>query len=146
LAEGYGIDFYRRLKANGAVQVQAPGDVISGVAEGRFAAGMTLDFLARTAITKGSPLELSTPAPGGIRLYAPVAVFGASKQAAAAEAFANFLLTRPAQEALAAMDRTPVRADVRPPGRGQLEVVPDWPRIFARQAQLQSDYRAVFGG
>jgi iron(III) transport system substrate-binding protein len=146
LADGYGLDYYRRLKDNGAVQVQAPGDVITGVAEGRFIAGMTLDFLARAAIENGSPLEVSAPDPGAVRLYAPVAVFEASTQPEAAEGFANFLLTRPAQEALARLDRHPIRDDVAATAPAVTEVVPDWPRIFARQAELQADYRAIFGG
>jgi iron(III) transport system substrate-binding protein len=146
LAHGYGLEYYRRLKANGAVQVQAPGDVVAGVAEGRFKAGMTLDFLARAAIAKGSPLEVSAPAPGAVRLYAPVAVFQASTQPQAAEAFAGFLLTRPAQQALAELDRHPIRADVPASAPTVKEVVPDWPLIFQRQAKLQADYRAIFGG
>ena len=39
----FGIDYYRGLKANGAVQVAAPGDVVTGVAEGTYKAGMALD-------------------------------------------------------------------------------------------------------
>lgn len=146
LADGYGLDYYRRLKANGAVQVQAPGDVIAGVAEGRFLAGMTLDFLARAAIAKGSPLQVSAPAPGAVRLYAPVAVFQASTQPQAAEAFAGFLLTRAAQQALANLDRHPIRADVPAKSPEVTEVVPNWPLIFQRQSELQADYRAIFGG
>ncbi len=145
LADGYGLDYYRRLKANGAVQVQSPGDVISGVAEGRFTAGMTLDFLARAAVTKGSPLEISAPAPGAVRLYAPVAVFADSRATQAAEALANFLLTPPAQRALAELDRHPIRADVPAMSAPLPEVVPDWSAIFARQAELRAGYRAIFG-
>lgn len=146
LAKGYGLDYYQRLKANGAVQVQAPGDVITGVAEGRFTAGMTLDFSARAAIAKGSPIEISAPSPGAIQLYAPVAVFAGTKHAADAEAFADFLLTRPAQQVLAERDRHPIRADVPANTPVASEVVPDWPAIFERQAALREGYRAIFGG
>jgi iron(III) transport system substrate-binding protein len=145
-ADGYGLDFYRQLKDNGAVQVQAPGDVITGVAEGRYDAGMTLDFLARTAVANGSPLEIAAPDPGAVELYAPVGVFAATPNAAAARSFAGFLLTRPAQEALAQLDRTPIRSDVPALAPAVEEVVPDWPRIFENQAELQADYRAIFGG
>lgn len=146
LADGYGLDYYRRLKANGAVQVQAPGDVITGVAEGRFVAGMTLDFLARAAIAKGSPLQVSAPAPGAVHLFAPVAVFQASTRAESAESFAGFLLTRPAQQVLADLDRHPIRADVPVTAPPVQEVVPAWLLIFAQQAELQAEYRAIFGG
>jgi iron(III) transport system substrate-binding protein len=146
LADGYGLDFYRRLKANGAVQVQAPGDVITGVAEGRFAAGMTLDFLVRAAVKSGSPVQATAPEPGAVRLYAPMAVFKNTDNAAAAESFAGFLLTKPAQQTLAKLDRHPVRDDVPALSPAVPEVVPDWPTVFNRQDELRSGYRAVFGG
>lgn len=145
-AKGFGMDFYRNLKANGAVQVQAPGDVITGVAQGRFQAGMTLDFLARAAIAKGSPIVITAPLPGAIRLYAPVAVFAGSGNVASAESFAGFLLTAPAQQALAALDRRPIRADVPAKAPALPEVRPDWTQIIAGQAQLRTEYRAIFGG
>ncbi len=145
-ADGYGLEFYQRLKRNGAVQVQAPGDVITGVAEGRFKAGMTLDFLARTAIAKGSPIEMSAPDPGAVRLYAPMAVFKATKNPAAAESFAGHLLTKPAQQALAKLDRHPVRGDVSPLAPAPPAVAPDWPTIFREQDDLLEQYRDIFGG
>lgn len=146
LADEFGFDFYRQLKANGAVQVQAPGDVITGVAEGRYQAGMTLDFLARAAIAKGSPIELSAPDPGAVRLYAPMAVFEATDNAEAAESFAGFLLTEPAQQALAKLDRRPVRADVPAEAPELQQVTPPWPQIFERQDELLKRYRDIFGG
>ncbi|MEP6761316.1 MAG: extracellular solute-binding protein [Sporichthyaceae bacterium] len=146
LADTYGLDYYRRLKANGAVQVQAPGDVITGVAEGRFDAGMTLDFLVRAAVASGSPVEAAAPEPGAVRLYAPMAVFKSTDNVAAAESFAGFLLTKPAQQVLAKLDRHPIRADVPAVSPEVAEVVPDWPVIFDRQDELRSGYRAIFGG
>lgn len=146
LADGYGLDYYERLEANGAVQVQAPGDVVAGVAEGRFTAGLTLDFLARDAIADGSPLEMAAPGPGAIQLYAPVAVFEATSDPETAESFANFLLTTPAQRALADQDRHPVREGVDSPPTPEQVVVPDWPEVFDRQEELRTAYREIFGG
>jgi iron(III) transport system substrate-binding protein len=145
LADGYGMDYYRRLKDNGAVQVQSPDEVLTGVAEGRYEAGMALDFSARQAIAKGSPLEVSAPDPGAIQIYAPVAVLDGTRNPAAAESFAGFLLTRPAQQELVRLGRTPIRADVRPPPQTGRSVVPDWPKVFQRQGQLLQDYRGIFG-
>ena len=54
--EGFGLEFYQSLKDNGAVQVQSPTDVVNGVAEGLYVAGMTLDQGAQAAIDDGSPL------------------------------------------------------------------------------------------
>jgi len=146
LADDYGFDFYRALEANGAVQVQAPGDVITGVAEGRFKVGMALDFLARAAVEAGSPIEISVPDPGAVHLYAPMAVFKATDDAKAAESFAGFLLTRRAQRVLAALDRHPVRDDVPALAPEVREVAPDWSAIFDRQDELRDTYRDIFGG
>lgn len=146
LAEDFGFDFYRALEDNGAVQVQAPGEVVTGVAEGRFRAGMTLDFVARAAMAEGSPVEIAAPDPGAVLLYAPVGVFAGTENPAAAESFANFLLTRPAQEAMAELDRHPVREDVPAKAPAVSEVTPDWPAIFDQQAQLRTGYREIFGG
>jgi ABC-type Fe3+ transport system substrate-binding protein len=75
-----------------------------------------------------------------------MAVFKNTDNAAAAESFAGFLLTKPAQQTLAKLDRHPVRDDVPALSPAVPEVVPDWPTIFNRQDELRSGYRAVFGG
>jgi iron(III) transport system substrate-binding protein len=146
LAEDFGFDYYQRLKDNGAVQVQSPGEVITGVAEGRFQAGMTLGFSAQEAIDKGSPIEMTAPEPGAIRMYAPVAVFADAANVTAAESFANFLLTTPAQEVIADLGRAPIRADLASASPDHPTVSPDWPTVFERQAELRASYRDIFGG
>ncbi len=145
-ADGFGFDYYRALKENGAVQVQAPDEVIAGVAEGRFEIGMALDFSARQAIENGSPIEVTAPEPGAIRLYGPVAVFADTADPAAAESFANFLLTRPAQEVIADFDRRPIRSDVEAEAPDVPAVAPDWPAVFEQQDDLRATYRDIFGG
>ncbi len=145
LTDGFGLDYYRALRANGAVQVKSPGDVVTGVAEGQFRVGMTLDFTARSAVDKGSPVELVWPEPGAIAMYSPIAVFAASDNQATARSFADFVLSRPAQEAIAATGWQPVDPEVDWPYRGP-QVTVDWAEAFNRQDQLLREYRAVFGG
>ena len=60
------MDFYRALKENGAVQVASPGDVVTGVAEGRYALGIAPDKSVQDAVADGSPIELVWPASGAI--------------------------------------------------------------------------------
>jgi iron(III) transport system substrate-binding protein len=143
LAPEFGPDFYAELKANGAVQVSSPGDVVSGVAEGRFLAGMTLDFSARNAVGNGSPIEIVWPQPGAIAIYSPIAVFSGSGDGA--RSFANFVLTPQAQTLIAGTGWQPIRSDVAWPEEGPT-VSPDWTATFNRQADLLEQYRAVFGG
>jgi iron(III) transport system substrate-binding protein len=145
LADGYGLDFYRALQANGAVQVASPGEVVTGVAEGRFLAGMTLDATARDAIDKGSPIRMVWPSPGGIAVYSPIAVVDTAGDVGAAEAFVDYTLGKEGQEAIAATGWQPVRPDVAWQSEGPV-VAPDWRAIYDRQADLLAGYRAIFGG
>ncbi len=143
----YGMDYYRDLKANGAIQVQAIPEVLTDVAEGAYAAGMTLDKVARDAIAQGSPVNLVWPESGAIAIYSPIAVFAGSTNPDAARAFANFVLGTAAQEAIASTGWQPIRSDVSggPPVEGA-QVAPDWSAVFEQQEQLLEQYRTIFGG
>ncbi len=140
-----GLDFYRALADNGAVQVRSPGEVTTGVAEGRFAAGITLDADARAAAEAGSPVELVVPEPGAIAVYSPIAVLDTSANREAAESFVDFTLSPAAQEAIAATGWQPIRDDVDWP-HDAAQVAPDWPAITDRQDELLEEYRTIFGG
>lgn len=146
LDPAFGLDFYRSLKANGAVQVKSPDEVTAGVAEGRFKAGMTLDFSARQAIAKGSPVAMVWPSPGAIALYGPIAVVGATENGAAAESLVEFVLSADGQRALAETGWQPVRPEAGGPKPEGAQVWPDWPTAFGRQAELLEEYRQIFGG
>ncbi len=141
----YGLDFYRRLADNGAVQVSAPDDVITGVAEGRFAAGMTLDNSARTAKEQGSPIEVIAPEPGAIAIYSPIAVLDAAAAPEAAGAFTEYVVSQAGQQAIADTGWEPVRDDVDWEHEVP-QVTPDWKAVYDQQEQLLEEYRAIFGG
>jgi len=140
----HGMDFYQRLKDNGAVQVSSPGEVLTGVAEGRYSAGITLDKVVRGAVDKGSPIELVWPEPGAIALYSPAAVVASSDDAPTAQAFVEFLVSPEAQAAIADTGWEPVRPDVDWPHSAPA-VTPDWTELFGRQQELLEGYRAIFG-
>ena len=146
-APAYGMDYYRQLKANGAVQVEAIPEVLTDVAEGAYAAGMTLDKIARDAIARGSPVKIVWPASGAIAMYSPIAVFADARNPAAAESFANFVLGTSGQTAIASTGWQPIRADVTggPAVEGP-QVAPDWEAVFQQQELLLEQYRSIFGG
>ncbi len=143
--DDFGLDYYRQLAENGAVQVSAPDDVVTGVAEGRYAVGMTLDNSARTAMENGSPIELIAPEPGAIAIYSPIAVLTSAADPDAATSFTDFVLTEEAQEAIAKTGWEPIRDDVAWP-HDLPQVAPDWAAISDQQEQLLEEYRAIFGG
>ena len=144
-ADGYGTAFYRALKDNGATQVKGPDDVTTGVAEGRFKVGMTLDNSARTAIKKGSPIALAWPSSGAIAIYSPIAAVDASANRATADSFVDFALSAAGQSAIAGTGWQPVVGPGGPAPEGR-QVSPDWSAAFGRQKELLDGYRAIFGG
>jgi iron(III) transport system substrate-binding protein len=148
MTKGYGLEFYRRLKANGAVQLEGPPDVVTQVAEGRYQVGVTLDNSARPAIAKGAPIRMAWPRPGAIAIYSPIAIFDATRNPTAAESLVNFVLTPEAQERIAKTGWQPIRDDVpgSPTPAGVKQLAPDWPAIFGHQAELLRQYRSIFGG
>jgi iron(III) transport system substrate-binding protein len=143
-AEDFGMDFYQALKDNGAIAVQSPVDVVTGVAEGNYATGITLDKIARANLDKGAPIELIWPEPGAIALFSPAAVVAESDDIAAARAFQDFLISPQGQAAIATTGWQPVRADVAWPYDGAA-VTPDWNELYGSQTQLLEDYYAIFG-
>ena len=145
LDDDHGFDFYEALAANGAVQVPSPGEVVSGVAEGRFLAGMTLEFSARGAIDKGSPILMTRPLPGAIGIYSPIAVVNGADGEAVARDFVEYVLSIEAQAAIAATGWRPVREDVEWDRSGGI-VFPDWSEVFDRRDELLETYYVVFGG
>ncbi len=143
-ADGYGMDFYQRLKDNGTVVVASPVDVLTGVAEGNYDVGITLDKLARDAIDKGSPIAMVWPEPGAIAVFSPAAVVAASDDLAAAQALQAFLVSPEGQSAIASTGWQPVREDVAWPAAGPV-VSPDWNALYGNQQRLLEEYDAIFG-
>lgn len=142
----YGLGFYQGLKDNGAVIVKSPDEVTTGVAEGRFKAGITLDFSARTAAAKGSPVRLVWPTSGAVTLYSPIALVQTSDNVPTAQSFIDFVLSTEGQTIVAESGWQPARADVPggPPVDGK-QIRPDWATLFGGQADLLAGYRAIFG-
>ena len=143
-AEDFGMEFYQALKDNGAVQLKSPVDTLTGVAEGVYATGVTLDKIARANIDKGAPIQLVWPEPGAIALFSPAAVVAESDDLEAAQAFTAFLVSPEGQAAIASTGWQPVRDDVEWPYE-EAVVTPDWSSLYGSQEQLLEDYYAIFG-
>jgi iron(III) transport system substrate-binding protein len=139
-----GMGFYQQLKDNGAVQVASPVDIVTGVAEGIYRAGVTLDKLVRDVAADGAPVELVWPEPAAIAVYSPAAVLASSDDAASAQTFVEFLVSPEGQAAIASTGWQPVRADVEWLAQGPV-VAPDWTALFGSQEELMEGYRAIYG-
>ena len=85
LVMNYGLDYFRRLRANGAVVVRANDAVASKVASGEFPVGVVLDYFVRAQQKKGSPIAIVYPDDGAVAIPSPIAIISASKHKEAAE-------------------------------------------------------------
>lgn len=147
-ADGYGLDFYRALRANGAVQVKTPDDVLTGVAQGTYRAGFTLANSAYLARSKGSPIQVVWPQPGAVAIYAPIALTTKAGDGRLAEDFAAYVASEPGQQVMAKTNVYPALPGVDGPElpAGAPVVAPEWSTLFGSTRELLSQYRAIFGG
>lgn len=145
----YGIAFYEHLKANGAVQVSTPDDVTTGVAQGKYKAGITIAASVKALKADGSPVDAAWPQPGAIAIYKPIALAEDTRNAAAAKQFISYVVSQPGQEVIAKSGSYPVLKDVQngPQLPQNAPIVhPDWPMIAANHSSILADYQRVFGG
>src|SRR5216683_2012709 len=122
------MNFYRTLKANGAVQVSTIPEVVTEVAEGRYQLGITLDSQVRAAVKQGSPVVLDWPSDGAISLYSPIAETVAAKGAVgtAAQALLRYVLSAAGQTASGATGATAAAAALVAGLIAALVAVPLW--------------------
>jgi iron(III) transport system substrate-binding protein len=148
-APGFGMNFYRALKANGAVQVSTPTEVVTDVADGRYQLGITLDSSVRPVIAAGSPVVMDWPADGAISLYSPIAetVAASGGTNSAAQAFMTYVLSPAGQTAIGKTGWQPVLPGIAGPPRpaGATEVYPGWSVVFGQQQQILQQYQAIYG-
>jgi iron(III) transport system substrate-binding protein len=146
-AIAFGLDYYRGLKSNGAVQVSSIPEVVTGVAQGRFKFGITLDSEIRTAVAQGSPVSMIWPTEGAIALYSPIAETAATKRSAAAETWLRYVLSPDGQRRIAETGWQPILPGIAGPPKppGARAVSPDWTALFGQQRQLLQQYQTIFG-
>jgi iron(III) transport system substrate-binding protein len=145
---GYGIDFYRQLRTNGAVQVGTPDDVTSGVAQGIYDAGITTANSAYAAKDDGSPVDVVWPKPGAVAIYGPIALATHSADSQVAKAFISFAVSKDGQAILGKSGTYPTLPGVGGPTvpHGAPVVSPDWTAIGAHKGTILVEYQQVFGG
>jgi iron(III) transport system substrate-binding protein len=145
---GHGVDFYRELRAAGAVQVSTPDDVTTGVAQGVYDAGMTTANSAYAAKDDGSPVDVVWPEPGAVAIYGPIALATDSADSDVAKAFISFVVSEEGQAVLGGSGAYPTLPGVDGPTvpDGAPVVSPDWAAIGGDEDQILGEYQQVFGG
>ncbi|RUU32339.1 ABC transporter substrate-binding protein [Mesorhizobium sp. M6A.T.Ce.TU.016.01.1.1] len=113
LPEGW--DYYNALAKNGAQASGGNGDVLKAVSGGDKLFGMIVDYMPIRERAKGAPVEFVFPREGVSAVTEPVAILSTAKNADAAKAFVDFLLSKDGQQAAAKMGYIPARADIALP-------------------------------
>jgi iron(III) transport system substrate-binding protein len=144
----YGIGFYADLEQNGGVQVSTPNDVVSGVAEGVYDAGVTIANAAYAAHDDGAPIQVTWPEPGAVAVYGPVALAREAAENDAAKDFITFVTSREGQSVVGESGSYPTLEGVAGPTvpDGASVVHPDWTSLAAQKDDLLTEYQRIFGG
>jgi iron(III) transport system substrate-binding protein len=144
---GYGIGYFKSLKANGAKQVSAPGDTLTGVEQGTYSVGVTLANAAYTDQAKGSPIRVVWPAPGGISIYAPIGVTTRKHASNLATSFADYAASSAGQKLMAGQDTYTTLPNLGGPPipPGSPIVSPDWAALAGNSTTVLAEYVSIFG-
>ncbi|MFB9947259.1 ABC transporter substrate-binding protein [Rhizobium puerariae] len=126
--QGLGWDYYKQLKANGAVASGGNGGVLKAVASGEKAYGVVVDYMPLREKAKGAPVEFVFPKEGVSAVTEPAAILASTKHADAAKKFIDYLLSENGQKVAAKLGYIPARKGIDlPPGypaRDQIKVLP----------------------
>ena len=144
----YGTGFYAALRQNGAEQVSTPDEVVTGVAEDSYDAGVTIANSAYAAKENGSPIEVTWPDPGAVAIYGPVALAKGTEKAEAAKSFISYVTSEKGQAKIGESGSYPTLDGVAGPTRPDDApvVFPDWSELSADKDALLAKYQKIFGG
>ncbi|MGY4859559.1 ABC transporter substrate-binding protein [Cryobacterium sp. AP23] len=103
------------LAANKPVIADSNGPVSQAVAAGTQPVGVVVDYLVRELKAAGSPIDVAYPTEGVPYVSQPVGIFASTDEAAASEAFVDYLVSAAGQELAVEQSYLPVRNDVGTP-------------------------------
>jgi iron(III) transport system substrate-binding protein len=142
--------YYEGLKGNGALAGGGNGDILKSVAGGEKLFGVIVDFMPIREKAKGAPIEFVFPKEGVSAVSEPVAILKTTKNADAARAFVDFLLSKEGQELalkqgyIAAHPAVALPAGYPP--REQIKVMGfDAARALADETKNKAAFADIFG-
>lgn len=112
LVKEFGWEFIERMAANKAKIGKGAGQVVDDTASGELVGCIAVDYITLDKIKKGAKLGYVFPNEMLV-VPSPVAIIKGTPNLAAAKQFVDFLLSREAQEIIAAEGTLPVRNDVK---------------------------------
>lgn len=126
--DSLGWDYFKALKANGAIAGGGNGAVLKAVASGEKAYGVVVDYMPIREKAKGAPVEFVFPEEGVTAVTEPVAIMKTTKNVEAAKKFVDYVISKDGQEGFLKLGYIPARNDVALPegfpSRDKINVLP----------------------
>lgn len=142
--------YYSKLKENGAQASGGNGGVLKSVAGGETLYGMIVDFMPIREKAKGAPIAFVFPEEGVSAISEPVAILAGTKNAEAAKAFVDFLLSKDGQQLAVSQGYMPAHPEVTPPpgfpALSSIKIMPfDAAKALAEAEANKAKFAETFG-
>jgi iron(III) transport system substrate-binding protein len=150
LSRKFGWDYYKKLKANGIMVVESNQQVLDTIKSGERPIALgALDSYAAAARKEGHKIHSIYPADGTFIIPSPTAIIKGSPHPSAARVFANFMLSKKAQELFPADGGYAARSDIDPPPNSPrlTDVKPmpvDYAQIQKDTAMVKKEFNEIF--
>lgn len=144
-----GEEWLTALAANSPVIADSNGPVSQAIASGTQPVGIVVDYLVRELAAQGSPIAVSYPTEGVPYVSQPAGIFADTDEAAASEAFVDFLVSEAGQTLAVEQSYLPVRSDVgTPEGAPSMDdikvLTPDLETIRSTQDSAVATFNELF--
>lgn len=145
-----GWELYEEMADNGTVVTGGNGGIAEGIALGEYDIGLTIDFMARTQQEEGAPVDYVYQEEGAVYVPTPAGVMADTGNPELAEAFVDYLMSVPGQEAQQDNGYMPVNVNVElPDGVPSAADIPvletDWKFLDENRDELLDRYAEIFG-
>lgn len=110
-----GMAYYEKLKESGTTAQRGNGGILKSVVGGEKLYGVVVDYLPIRDKLKGAPVGFVFPKEGVSAVTEPAAILSTTKNADAAKAFIDFLLSKEGQELASKQGFLPALPGIAPP-------------------------------
>jgi iron(III) transport system substrate-binding protein len=108
----YGWDFIRQLKENGMRLEQGSSAVVNKVGAGEYDVCIGVDYIARSKMAEGSPIDFVYTDSGISTVMSPIAIMKTTENLEAAKLLYDYILSTDGQKILMDVNVIPVRPDL----------------------------------
>lgn len=147
--ERYGVEYFARLRENGCELESGTNATHRQVAEGNFAVGICLDYVAASFAEAGEPLAFLYPTTDLISIVSPVGLVAQCPNEQNGKLLYDYILSKEGQEILVENHLMSIRGDVEQPNANleaieqrRMEVDPRW--IAEHASGIMEEFDNIF--